>query len=185
MGFMAGGQEHARVQLYTGEGEGKTANAFGLALRAFGQGKKVIIIQFMKGRKNIGEVKAVQKLRKFADAKIELKQFGRKEFISPITKPTKKDFELAGKGLDYAFQALKRKPGLLVLDEINLACWAGLLKPGQVIKLINKAPKKITIVLTGRRAPKELIEIADLVTEMKEVKHPFRKGVKAVKGIEY
>jgi len=182
---MGDGQKHARVQLYTGEGEGKTANAFGLALRAFGQGKKVIIIQFMKGRKNIGEVKAIQKLRKLADAKIELKQFGRKEFIIPITKPTKKDFELAEKGFNYAFQSLKKKPDLLVLDEVNLACWAGLLKAGQVIELINKAPKKTTIVLTGRRAPKQLIQIADLVTEMREIKHPFRKGVKAVKGIEY
>ncbi|MBI5884812.1 cob(I)yrinic acid a,c-diamide adenosyltransferase [archaeon] len=182
---MGKGQEQARVQLYTGEGEGKTTNAFGLALRAFGQGKKVIIVQFMKGRKDIGEVKAIAKLGKFAGGKISLKQFGRKEFISPITNPQKKDFELAEKGMQFAFDSLKQKPGLLILDEINLACYAGLVEEKQVLELLAKAPERMIIVLTGRRAPQKLIDAADLVTEFKEIKHPFAKGIQAVKGIEY
>jgi len=168
------------IHLYTGDGEGKSITAFGLALRSVGHGLKVIIIQFMKGRKDIGEYKIKDKLC----PEYEIHQFGRKEFID-LKKPSPADFKLAQDGLAFAKEALKRKPHLLILDEINLAVAIGLLKLKDVIDLLDKAPTSTTVVLTGRMAPKELVERADLVTEMCEIKHPIKKGVPARKGIEY
>lgn len=168
------------VHLYTGEGEGKTITAFGLALRALGHGQRVIVVQFMKGRKNVGEYKIKKKLGK----NYEVRQFGRKEFIE-LKNPSKRDYELAKKGLKFAREALKRKPNLLILDEINLATATGLLKLEDVIDLLKQVPENTVIVLTGRRAPKELIEISDLATEMKEIKHPMQRGVPARRGVEY
>lgn len=168
------------IHLYTGEGEGKTTNAFGLALRAVGHGYKVIIIQFMKGRKNIGEYK----IKKRLSPEYEIYQFGRREFID-LYNPETIDIQRAEKALAFAKEALKKKPKLLILDEINLAVAFGLLKLKDVLELLNNIPRETTVVLTGRRAPKELIARADLVTEMFDRKHPMRKGVFARKGIEY
>ena len=169
------------VHLYTGSGEGKTTNAFGLALRAVGHGYKVVIVQFMKGRRNVGEYKAC--LSRLSP-ECEIRQFGRKEFVD-LKNPEPVDYELARRGLEFAKEALKRRPKLLVLDEINLATAIGLLKVEEVLKLLNNVPPSTVVVLTGRRAPKELIERADLVTEMREVKHPMHKGVPVRRGIEY
>jgi len=168
------------VHLYTGEGEGKTLTAFGNALRAIGHGYKVIIIQFMKGRKNIGEYKIRERLA----PEYEIYQFGRKEFIE-LKSPEPIDIELAQKGLAFAKEALKRKPKLLILDEINLAVAVGLLKLEDVLNLLDDVPSSTVAILTGRRAPKELIERADLVSEMREIKHPMKMGVLARRGIEY
>lgn len=173
-------EKQGNIHLYTGEGEGKTITAFGLALRALGHGHKVIIIQFMKGRKNIGEYKIKRRL----SPEYEIHQFGRKEFIN-LKNPAPVDFKLARKGLEFAKKALKKKPDLLILDEINLAAAFRLIKVEEVLKFLDSVPKNTTVVLTGRRAPKELIERADLVTEMKEIKHPMKKGVPARRGIEY
>lgn len=167
------------VHLYTGDGEGKTVQAFGLALRTVGHGYKVIIVQFMKGRSNVGEYKACRKL-----ANCEIKQFGRKYFVN-LEAPLPEDYEQAKKGMDFARKALKRRPRLLVLDEINLAASAGLVKTKDVLELLDEVPLSTVVVLTGRRAPKALRDRADLVTELKEVKHPMGKGVAARKGIEY
>ncbi|MBI5253275.1 MAG: cob(I)yrinic acid a,c-diamide adenosyltransferase [Euryarchaeota archaeon] len=174
------GKKRGNIHLYTGEGEGKTITAFGLALRALGHGHKVIIIQFMKGRRDIGEYKVKRRL----SPEYEIHQFGRKEFID-LKNPEPLDFELAKKGLEFAKKALKKKPDLLILDEINLAAAFKLIKLEEVLELLNNVPENTTVVLTGRRAPKELIERADLVTEMKEIKHPMKKGVLARRGIEY
>lgn len=168
------------ISVYTGEGEGKTTNALGLALRAVGHGYRVIIIQFMKGRKYIGEYRVKDRLA----PEYEIHQFGREEFID-FKNPMPLDYELAAKGLEFAKNALKRKPRLLILDEINLAAHFGIVKTEDILKLLEDIPEETTVVLTGRRAPRELIERADLVTEMKFVKHPFEKNVPARKGIEY
>jgi cob(I)alamin adenosyltransferase len=169
-----------QIHLYTGEGEGKTINAIGLALRAIGHGYKVVIIQFMKGRKDVGEVKIKDKLA----PEYEIHQFGRKEFID-FKNPKPEDYELASKGMKFAKSVLKKKPRLLILDEINLAAHFGIVDTKEVLKLLDEVPKETVVILTGRRAPKELVEKADLVTEMKMIKHPYEKGVQARRGIEY
>ncbi len=166
------------IHVYTGDGEGKTTTALGLALRALGHNKKVIIIQFMKGRKDIGEYLMQKKL-----PQLNIHQFGRKQFIN-LEKPKKIDYELANKGLEYAKQELQKKNDLVILDEACLACGIGLLKTNGLIEILNNAGKT-EIVLTGRKCPKKLIEIADLVTIMKNVKHPYNKGIKARKGYDY
>ena len=168
------------IHLYTGDGEGKTITAFGLALRAVGHGYKVIIIQFMKGRKDVGEYKIRERLQ----PEYEIYQFGREEFVD-LRNPDPVDRELAQKALEFAREALKRKPRVLVLDEINLAVAAGLVKLEDVLRLLDEVPEETVVVLTGRNAPKELMEKADLVTVMKDVKHPMRRGVPARRGIEY
>lgn len=168
------------IHLYTGNGEGKSLTAFGLALRAVGHGYKVVIIQFLKGRKDIGEYKIKDRL----SPEYEIYQFGREEFID-LSKPKPVDYELARRGLEFAWKALEKKPRVLVLDEVNLAVAVGLLKVEDVIRFLDVVPEETVVVLTGRNAPRELIERADLVTEMHEVKHPYRTGVPARRGIEY
>ncbi|MHA1648794.1 MAG: cob(I)yrinic acid a,c-diamide adenosyltransferase [Candidatus Helarchaeota archaeon] len=168
------------IYLYTGEGEGKTTNALGLALRAVGHGYKVIIIQFMKGRKYIGEYKIKERL----SPEYEIYQYGREEFID-FKNPKPEDYNLAAKALEFAKESLKRKPKLLILDEINLAANFNIVKTEDIIQLLSEIPKETTVVLTGRRAPKELIEMADLVTEMKFMKHPYEKNILAREGIDY
>lgn len=168
------------IHLYTGDGEGKSVTAFGLALRAIGHGYKVIIIQFMKGRKDVGEYKIWRRLA----PNYEIHQFGREEFID-LKNPEPIDYVLAERALKFAWKALKRKPRILILDEINLAVSIGLISLSDVLTLLSDIPESTTVILTGRNAPKELIERADLVTEMREIKHPWRRGVQARKGIEY
>jgi len=161
--------------MFTGNGGGKTTSAFGLALRALGQNKKVVIIQFMKGRKDIGEYKAVRKF-----SRCTIKQFGTKEFID-LKNPAKKDIRLAEKALEFAEASLKAKPFLLVLDEINLACSSGLVKTSDAVKLLKKC--RCFVVLTGRNAPKELKDICDIVTVVEDEKS--NRQNKTSKGIEY
>ena len=167
------------IYLWTGEGAGKTTSALGVALRAVGHKQKVIIVQFMKGRKNIGEYKVMKKLKPY----YSIYQFGKKEFIRPITKPGKKDKELALEGLEFARKAAKKKPRLLILDEINLACAIGLVKADDVIDLVRHCSRYTIVYLTGRRAPAKLKKIADFVNEIKLVKSPKKYPVR--KGIEY
>lgn len=168
------------IHVYYGEGGGKTTTALGLALRAVGHGYKVIIIQFMKGRKDIGEYRIRSRLGK----DYEIFQFGRKEFIN-TKKPLKEDYELSQKGMEFVRKALTKKPKLLVLDELGLAAHYGLVKTSDVIEILKSAPKSVNIVITGRYIPKKLIDFSDLATRMQDVKHPFKEGVKARKGIEY
>ena len=178
------------VYLWTGEGAGKTTSALGVALRAVGHGKKVVIIQFLKGRKDIGEYKIKDRLKPY----YEIYQFGRPELIDPMH-PKKIDYELARKGLEFARKVIKKKPFLLILDEINLITGVkktrdgrevkGLLEVKDVLDFLDSVPPETTVYLTGRYAPKELIERADFATEIREIKHPFKKEIPAREGIEY
>jgi cob(I)alamin adenosyltransferase len=166
------------IYLYTGNGAGKTANALGLALRCIGHKKKVVIIQFLKWWKNTGEYKIRKKLYPY----YEIYQFGRRGWIG-LKNLNEKDKQLAEKALKFAEKVAKDKPDLLVLDEINLAVYCKLLNVKVVLKFLEKIPKRTTIVLTGRNAPKELTKRADFVNEIKDVKHP--KKIPTVKGIQY
>ena len=166
------------VHVYTGNGKGKTTAAFGLAMRAAGRGKKVCIIQFMKPDKGYGEQISARKLG------IEIHPMGRDKFVNKKN-PDKIDVELAKNALQLAREKLKENYDLLVLDEINVAIDFNLISVDDTLNLLENVPEKTEIVLTGRYARDEIINRADLVTEMREIKHYFRKGVVAREGIEY
>ena len=172
--------EEGLVQVYTGDGKGKTTAAFGLALRALGRGLKVYIIQFIKGGFDYGELYIVSKL-----PNLKLKAFGRGKFVTE--RPAEKeDVKLAEEALALAEKVVKGgEYDIVVLDEINVALNLKLIKTERVVELAKNKPRHVELVLTGRYAPKKIVEIADLVTEMKEIKHPFSKGQPARKGIEY
>jgi len=166
------------IQVYTGCGKGKTTAALGLAIRAVGAGLRVYICQFLKG-KYYCELATLKKLKN-----IKVEQFGRTCFISKT--PARKDIELARRGLKAAQKAICAKfYDLVILDEINIALNLKLLKLRDIVDLIKKTPPKIELILTGRNAHPRILKMADLVSEIKERKHYFRKGVKARKGIEY
>lgn len=168
------------IYLWTGEGAGKTTSALGVALRAVGHGKKVIIVQFLKGQKNIGEYKIMEKLKPL----YEIYQFGGEEFVDPKNlKPV--DYERARNALHFAKECLKKKPFLVILDEINLIAKGELLKKEELLDFLNTVPEETTVYLTGRYAPQWLIDRADFVTEIRNIKHPFQKGFAAKEGIEY
>lgn len=167
------------VYLYTGTGGGKTANALGLALRSVGHNHKVVIIQFMKWWKNTGEYKIRKKLQPY----YEIYQFGRKGWIG-LDNLGEEDKKLTKKGLEFAKKIVsKKKPYLLVLDEINLALHCKLLELSEVLEFLKTLPEKTDVILTGRYAPKKLVERADFVTEVKDVKHP--EEIPTTKGIQY
>ncbi|MDZ7798627.1 MAG: cob(I)yrinic acid a,c-diamide adenosyltransferase [Patescibacteria group bacterium] len=167
------------IQVYTGEGKGKTTAALGLALRALGAGFRVLIIQFMKK----GDYSEIKALKKFNN--LEIKQFGSHKFIDK-SKIKKEDFERAEKGLAYAIKKIKNKKyNLVILDEINVALDFGLIKKDRLIKFLKNNSLSTEIVLTGRNAHDKIIKLADLVTIMNKNKHYFDQGLKARKGIEY
>lgn len=184
------------IYVYTGEGAGKTTNALGLALRCVGHKKKVIIIQFMKWWKKIGEYKIREKLKPY----YEIYQFGRPGWlkIDGTREETVKingmefrvrsldelDREMCEKALEFARKITKeKKPHLLVLDEVNLALHCKLLDMKKFLEFLDEIPKKTHVVLTGRYAPQELIERADFVNEIKVIKMP--KQIITTKGIQY
>ena len=172
--------EKGLVQVYTGNGKGKTSAAFGLALRAAGRGLKVYVIQFIKGGFDYGELYVVDKL-----PNVTLRAFGRGKFIMDKT-PAKEDVRLAEEALALAEQVVKSGDyDVVILDEVNVALSLGLVKLERVLELVKGKPEHVELVLTGRNAHEKIVEIADLVTEMREIKHPFNKGVPARKGIEF
>ena len=166
------------VQVYTGDGKGKTTAALGLALRASGHGLRTYIGQFMKGQR-YGELDA---LRDYPAITIE--QYGdvyciRREEVTPA------HVAQAHRGLERAREALlSGEYDIVVLDEVNVTIWFGLLTVDEVLAFLDEKPEHVEVILTGRRAPQEIIERADLVTEMREVKHYYQQGVLARKGIE-
>lgn len=167
-----------KIYLWTGNGWGKTTSAIGAAVRAAGQGYKITVIQFMKGwGDKVGEYRIRNKLKNY-----EIRQFGRKNWID-LKNPSKKDKELAEKGLEFAYTAAKKKPFLLVLDEINLAVRTGLIEEKEIIKFLDQIPAKTTVYMTGRHATKGLIKRADYVNEIKMLKGP--KKLTGEKGIDY
>lgn len=166
------------IQVYTGEGKGKTTAAFGLALRAVGAGLKVYIAQFLK-KGDFSEINALKKIEQ-----IKIEQFGSGSFV--IGKPKAEDIKLA----QNAFAKVKEIISgggydVIILDEINAAVSSGLIKLNELIGLIKGFPAEKELILTGRNADDKIKKIADLVSEVKEDKHYFKKGVKARKGIEF
>ena len=168
------------VQVYTGNGKGKTTAALGLALRAAGHGLKTYIGQFLKGQ-TYGELAAVRRLAPL----ITIEQFGRRGFIHVTENPEDEDIERARRGLEKCLRAmLSGKFRLVVLDEICVAMHFRLLSEKDVHDFLAQKPRNVEVVLTGRYAPPSLLRRADLVTEMKEKKHYYAKGVRARAGIE-
>jgi len=166
------------VHVYTGDGKGKTTAAFGLTLRAVGAGFKVYIAQFVKGMK-YGELDAVAKFPE----QITLKQYGRDCFIHQ--EPVQADIDAARAGYDEVRRIVASgEYQLVILDEANIATYYKLFTVEELIELIDSRAENVELVITGRKADPRIIEKADLVTEMREIKHYYRQGVEARKGIE-
>ncbi len=168
------------VIVITGNGKGKTTAAFGQALRAIGQGYQVFVLQFMKGRK-YGEFIAAEKYLPY----LTIRRSGLDSFVMRDN-PAAIDIEMAQKGLAAAQKAIKSgKYDMVILDEINVALDFKLISLPEVIALIKHKPASLDLILTGRYAPPEIIELADTVSDIKEVKHHYNKGIKDRAGIEY
>lgn len=170
------------VIVYTGNGKGKTTAALGTAVRAIGYGWRVLMIQFIKGDWMSGELEGY---KRFAPH-FELKRMG-KGFVRIMgdKRPIEEHIQAAESALKYAQENLNNEYDIIILDEINVAIKEGLLNVQDVVKMIHAKPAYLTMILTGRNAPPEIIELADLVTEMVEIKHPFKKGIMAQPGIDY
>ncbi len=173
------------VLVNTGEGKGKTTAALGTALRAFGNGQKVLIFQFIKGSWKYGELEAIRRLGEG----IEIRQMG-DGFVKHNQDATEETIAAHRQKAEEAWQKLCEEVqsdrwDLIVLDEINYAVHFGLLSVGAVVDLIVHRPKRLNLILTGRYAAQEVIDQADTVTEMTLVKHAFQKGIRARRGIEY
>jgi len=165
----------------TGDGKGKTTAALGAAMRALGHGRKVLVLQFIKGPWGSGEHESVRILQPDMD----IRRVGA-GFVDPKKGPSEEDLRAAREGLKEAEEALLGQDyGLVVLDEIINAIDCGLLTGEEVIELLRRRRGGLDVIVTGRNAPAELVGMADTVTEFKETKHPFTKGIEARKGIEY
>jgi cob(I)alamin adenosyltransferase len=172
--------EKGLIQVYTGNGKGKTTAALGLALRAVGHGLKVLVIEFMKGKMRYGELESAKKL----SPHLTIKPVGRDTFVSK-SHPDPADIESAQEGFALAKKAIENEEyDVVILDEINMAVDYGLIVLSDLLQLIDSKPTSVELVLTGRNAKPEIIEKADLVTEMVERKHYYSKGISARKGIE-
>ncbi len=168
------------VQVFTGDGKGKTSAALGVVLRALGHGLRVYIAFFMKGSSPDGERGMLSRLDN-----VTVASFGSNRFVDPAdVKP--EEIEQAGQALAAAREAmLSGKYDLLVLDEVNVAAAWKLVELDEVLQLIDDKPAGVELILTGRQAPVELIKRADLVTEMLKIKHPYDTGIGARRGIDY
>jgi cob(I)alamin adenosyltransferase len=177
---MAGRLERGYVQVYTGDGKGKTTAALGQAFRASGHDLKVFMILFMKGNIEYGELKTAERLAPF----VELRQMGRETFVSKDN-PDPVDIQWATDALALAKKTVEEgKHDVVILDEVNVALDFKLIDLEDVLEIIRLKPEHMELILTGRYAPDEIIQAADLVTEMKLVKHYYDEGVDARVGIE-
>ena len=168
------------VQIFTGDGKGKTSAALGVVIRALGQGLRVYIVFFMKGDYPYSERYILSEL-----PNVNFTSFGSLEFIDPKNvKP--EEIEQARQALAAAREAmLSGSYDLVVLDEVNLAAAWKLVELDEVVRLITDKPQNVELILTGRQADTKLVQLADLVTEMLKIKHPYDRGIMARKGIEY
>src|ERR1700747_3090168 len=170
------------IIVHTGPGKGKTTAAMGTALRAVGQGMRVLMLQFLKGSWHYGELDAVQA---FGD-KFVMKQMGRGFVKVGTEKPDPEDVRMVEEAWAEADRAiLSGEWDMVVLDEINYAISYGMLDPAKVVETLKARPEMVHVILTGRNAHPSLVEIADTVTEMREVKHAYQKGILAQRGIEF
>lgn len=188
-GSRRGAREGSRgfVRVYTGDGKGKTTAALGQALRAASRGKRVLFIQFMKGQET-GELKAISQ----SGLPIDIERFGRPVFLQtpPHSRPSRTgeslDMLLAHQGLETLERNMRQGVyQLIILDEINMALDFGLLEVEEVLRVIRERPSDLCLILTGRNAPAEVMEAADSVTLLRELKHHYRAGGKPKKGIEF
>lgn len=168
--------------VHTGNGKGKTTAALGLALRAWGHGLKILILQFIKGSWKYGELKSIEQLA----PNLMLRQMGEGFVKNSVDDKKEKHCEAAKEALDVAKQEMNAgKWDMIILDEINYAVKFGLISLEDVLAFISQKPDEMHLVMTGRDAKEEIIAQADLVTEMKEIKHPYQKGIKAQQGVEF
>ncbi len=175
-------QEKGYVVVLTGDGKGKTTSALGIAMRAVGHGTKVIMLQFLKGTWHYGELETAKRL----EPDFILRPLGSGFIHVNPDNPDPADVQNALKAWEECKQALfSGNYGMLILDEINNAVSYGLLPVDDILEALARRPKSVHVILTGRDAHPRLMEIADLVTEVKEIKHPYRQGASARKGIEY
>jgi cob(I)alamin adenosyltransferase len=166
--------------VFTGDGKGKTTAALGTALRAVGQGLKVLMIQFLKGSWQYGELEGARRLGE----SFEIRPMGR-GFVNP-REPQPEDVRLVEQAWEAARQALAAdRCDLLILDEINCAVHYGMIAVERVVEDLARRPERLHVICTGRQAHPQLVEAADLVSEINEVKHPFRQGLPAARGIDY
>jgi len=173
------------IHVYTGEGKGKTTAAMGLALRAAGHGWRTYIGQFMKGQ-DYGELHAAPLLGTDDQGRplLTIEQYGKPSFIH-VDEVSKEDIRLAQEGLARAREAMCGGDyAIVVLDEINVALYFKLLTVQDVLALIDQKPQEVELILTGRRVPDEIVDRADYVTYMQEVRHPYQRGIQARQGIE-
>lgn len=174
-------QEQRRLQIYTGNGKGKTTAALGLSLRALGAGWRVFFGQFLKA----GGYSEIEALRNFP-GRVVVESFGLPEFCHPADPLPPQQIEAARRGLDRSREALfSGEFDLVVLDELNVSVHFRLLPEAEVLELLKRRPPNVELVVTGRYAPDSFIEEADLVTEMREVKHYYTEGLQARKGVEF
>ncbi|MBN1211550.1 MAG: cob(I)yrinic acid a,c-diamide adenosyltransferase [candidate division Zixibacteria bacterium] len=168
------------IQIYTGNGKGKTTAALGQALRAAGHGLKTFIIMFMKDHP-YGELKALEILKDF----ITVERFGNDAFVFRKQPPDETDLAAARKGLERAKEVIfSGEYDIVILDEICVATYFKLVKPEDVLPLLKEKPDGVELILTGRYCPEEWLEPADLVTEMREIRHYYQKGIIAREGFE-
>jgi cob(I)alamin adenosyltransferase len=178
--MMADQKRVGLIIVNTGNGKGKTTAALGTALRAVGCEFKVFMVQFIKGSWDYGELHVAERLAPY----FEIKPMG--EGFTWETKDKERDTEVANKAWGFCKELIQRNEhDLLIFDEINNAIDYGYVDVNDVIETLKNKPQKMHIILTGRNAPQELINVANLVTEMKEIKHPFQQGIYAQKGIEF
>jgi cob(I)alamin adenosyltransferase len=167
------------IQVYFGNGKGKTTAALGQALRAAGRNKKILIVQFMK-KWDYGELHSIEQI-----PQITIKTFGTKDFVYK-GKAKEIDYQEAKKAFTEGVQgAQSGQYDIVIFDELNVAIYFELLELQQVMDFLEKKPEEVEIIITGRNAPQAIIDKADLATEMRETKHPYQKGIQARIGIEY
>ena len=175
--------EKGLVIVYTGNGKGKTTAALGMALRAIGYDHKVCMLQFIKGSWHYGEMDSSKKL----EPNFELIAVG-KGFVGILddNSPREEHEKYAAVAVRICREKIfSEKYDVIILDEVNYAITLGLIDVQEIIKIIKEKPSELDLVLTGRDVKEEIVELADLVTEMKEIKHPFKSGIKAKKGIDF
>ncbi len=175
-----GSLKRGYVHVYTGNCKGKTTAALGLAFRAMGRGLKTYVGQFMKGQL-YGELKSAEMVSPY----ITIEQFGKDTFIHVVNPPHEEDVQMARNGLERIKSAMfSGEYDIVIFDEINTAHYFNLISTDDMLEIIKTKPEGVEVIFTGRYAPSEVIEAADLVTEMVEVKHYYNQGVPARDGIE-